>query len=131
MGHNLEEGGIWSLHAARQGETELCEVECIFEFVLLDFTCNLLKNQLLLDPSREADRREKQTVEIEVLEHALNGMSVNTEGDTGHAQIQTAAHHILSRKNVLIGWRHLTWYATWWKHNVIDVLKEISMHWNR
>lgn len=131
MGHNLEEGGIWSLHAARQGETELCEVERIYEFALLDLTHNLFKTQLLLDPSWEADCREKQTIEVEVLEHALNRMSINTEGDAGHAQIQTAAHYILGRKNVVIGRRHLTWYATWWEHNAIDVLSVISMSWKR
>ncbi len=63
---------------------------------------------LLLDPSWEADHREKEAIQIEVLEHALNGMSIDPKGDARNAQIQTAAHHISSRKNVWIWWGNLT-----------------------
>lgn len=61
-----------------------------------------LKAWLLLDPSCKADCREKEAIQVEVLKHALNGMSIDPKGDARNAQIQTAAHHISSRKNVWI-----------------------------
>lgn len=44
----------------------------------------LLDSSSLLYSSGEADDREEETVQVKVLEHALNRMSVNAEGDTGH-----------------------------------------------
>lgn len=57
---------------------------------------------------READNREKQAVQIEVLKHALHRMPIDTEGNTGHAQIQTAANHVLCCQDVLIGCGNMT-----------------------
>jgi len=57
----------------------------------------------LLHACREADDGEEQAVQVEVLEHALNRMPVDSEGDTGHAQVQTAADHVLGCQEVLIG----------------------------
>lgn len=48
-----------------------------------------------LDPCREADDREEEPVCVEILEHALNGLSVDPERDAGSSQVQTTAHHIL------------------------------------
>lgn len=56
-----------------------------------------------LDSSREADDREEEAVCVEVLEHALNRLPVDAERDTGSAEIQTAAHHIIGTEQVLIG----------------------------
>lgn len=36
-------------------------------------------------------------------------MAVDTEGDTGHAQIQTAADYILCCQDVLVGRSNVTW----------------------
>lgn len=58
---------------------------------------------LLRNARREADNGEEKAVQVEVLKHSLNGMPVDTEGDAGHAQIQTAADYILSSQDVLIG----------------------------
>lgn len=66
----------------------------------------------LLDSSREADDGEKEAVHIEVFKHALNWVAINTEGDTGHAQIQTAADHIICSQGVCIGRSHLAGYST-------------------
>lgn len=57
----------------------------------------------LLNAGREADHREEQAVQVEVLKHALNRMPVDTEGNTGHAQIQAAADHVLCCQDVVIG----------------------------
>ncbi len=57
----------------------------------------------LLDSSREADDREEQAVHIEVFKHALNWVAVNTEGDTGHTQVQTAADNIICSQGVGVG----------------------------
>lgn len=81
-----------------------------------DFTIKAIEaflNLLLLNASWEADHREEETIQIEVLKHALNGMSIDAEGDTRHAQIQTAAHHVLRCKDVLTGWGHLTCNTTY------------------
>ncbi len=60
-------------------------------------------HNVLRDACREADNREEQAVQVKVLKHALNRMPVDTEGNTGHAQIQTAADHVLCCQGVLIG----------------------------
>lgn len=57
---------------------------------------------VLRNACREADNREEKAVQVEVLKHALNRMPIDTEGNTGHAQIQTAADHVLCCKDVLI-----------------------------
>lgn len=57
----------------------------------------------LLDSSREADDREEEAIYIEVFKHALNWVAINTERDTGHAQIQTAADDIICSQGVCIG----------------------------
>lgn len=57
----------------------------------------------LLDSSREADDGEEQTIHIEVLKHALDRVAINTEGDAGHAQIQTTADNIISSQSVRTG----------------------------
>ena len=61
----------------------------------------------LLDSSREADDREEETVHVEVLKHALNWEAVDTERDTGDAQVQTAADHVVRSEGVSSGRRHL------------------------
>lgn len=66
----------------------------------------------LLNPSREADDREEEAIHIEVFKHALNWVAVNTEGDTGHAQIQTAADDIICSQGVCAGRCHLAGYGT-------------------
>lgn len=60
-------------------------------------------DNVLLNACREADDREEQAVQVEVLKHALYGMPVDPEGNTGHAQIQAAADHILCSQDVLVG----------------------------
>ena len=57
---------------------------------------------VLRDACRETDNREEQAVQVEVLKHALNRMPIDTEGNAGHAQIQTAADHVLCCQHVLI-----------------------------
>lgn len=66
----------------------------------------------LLHSSREADDRKEEAVHIEVFKHALNWVAVNTEGDTGHAQIQTAADNIICSQGVCVGRSHLARYGT-------------------
>lgn len=56
-----------------------------------------------LDSSREAGHREEEAVRVEVLKHSLNRLAVDPEGDTGHAEVQTAAHHVLCSQKMLIG----------------------------
>ena len=58
------------------------------------------------DPGGEADYGEEEAVQVEVLKHALHRVTVDTEGDTGHAQIQAAAHHVLRCQDMLIGRGH-------------------------
>lgn len=53
------------------------------------------KNKHSLDPRREAGDREEESVCVEVLKHALDGLAVDPEGDAGSPQVQTAAHHVL------------------------------------
>lgn len=55
-----------------------------------------------LDSSREADNGEEEAICVEVLKHALNRLAINTERDTGSAEIQTTAHHIVVTKQMLI-----------------------------
>lgn len=66
----------------------------------------------LLDSSREADDGEKEAVNIEVFKHALNWVAVDTEGDTGHAQIQTATDDVICSQRVCTGRGHLAGYGT-------------------
>lgn len=61
---------------------------------------------VLLDSSGEANNREEEAIQVEVLEHALNRMAVYAERDTGHTEIQTAAHNIICCQDVLIGRCH-------------------------
>lgn len=61
----------------------------------------------LLYSSREADDREEEAIHIEVFKHALNWVAIDTEGDTGHTQIQTAADNIISSEGVCTGRSHL------------------------
>lgn len=65
----------------------------------------------LLDSSRETDDREEEAIYIEVFKHALNWVAVNTEGDTGHAQIQTAADYVICSQGVCTGRSHLAGYS--------------------
>lgn len=67
-------------------------------------------NAHLLDSSREADDGEEEAVNIKVFKHALNWVAIDTEGDTGHTQIQTAAHDIIGSQRVCTGRGHLSWY---------------------
>lgn len=53
------------------------------------------KNKHSLDPRREAGDGEEESVCVEVLKHALDGLAVDPERDAGSPQVQTAAHHIL------------------------------------
>lgn len=64
---------------------------------------NFIIHNVLLNACRKADNGEEQAVQVEVLKHALNRMPIDTEGNTGHAQIQTAADHVLRCQDVLIG----------------------------
>lgn len=57
-----------------------------------------------LDPSREARHWEEKAIRVEVLKHALNWLAIDSEGDTGHTEVQAAAHHIFWSKEMLIGW---------------------------
>lgn len=58
---------------------------------------------LLRNSCGEADDREEKAIQVEVLKHSLDRMAVDTEGDTGHAQIQTAADNVLCCQDVLVG----------------------------
>lgn len=60
----------------------------------------------LLDTCREADDREEESICIEVLEHALDGLPVDPEGHAGGAQIQTAADHIVRVQQVHVDGGH-------------------------
>lgn len=62
----------------------------------------------LLNACREADDREEQAIQVEVLKHSLNRMPIDAEGNTGHVEIQTAADHVLSCQGVLIGCSNVT-----------------------
>lgn len=53
------------------------------------------RNKHSLDPRGEADDREEESVRVEVLKHALDGLAVDPEGDAGSSQVQAAAHHVL------------------------------------
>lgn len=66
----------------------------------------------LLDSSGEADDGEEEAVHVEVFKHALNWVAIDTEGDTGHAQIQTATDDILSIKGVCTGRSNLASNST-------------------
>lgn len=55
------------------------------------------------DACRETGNREEEAVQVEVLKHSLNGMTVNSKGNTGDVQVQAAADHVLCRQCVLIG----------------------------
>lgn len=66
----------------------------------------------LLDSSREADDGEEEAIYIEVFKHALNWVAINAEGDTGHAQIQTAADDVICGQGVCTGRSHLARYGT-------------------
>lgn len=52
-------------------------------------------NKHSLDPCGETDDREEEAVGVEILKHALDGLSVDSEGDAGGTQVQTTAHHVL------------------------------------
>lgn len=67
---------------------------------------------LLRNACREADDWEEEAIQVEVLKHSLDGMAVDTEGDTGHAQIQTAADHVLRCQDVLVGRSNVAWNTT-------------------
>lgn len=62
-----------------------------------------LENMHSLDSSREADNGEEEAICVEVFEHALNRLAVDAERDTGSAEIQTTAHHVVGAEQVLIG----------------------------
>lgn len=57
----------------------------------------------LRNACREADDREEQAIQVEVLKHALDWMPIDSEGNTGHAQIQTATDHVLCCQDVVTG----------------------------
>lgn len=65
-----------------------------------------------LDSSREADDGEEEGVHVEVLKHALNGVAINPEGDTGHAQVKATADHVISSQSVCVRRGHLAWDST-------------------
>lgn len=60
----------------------------------------------ILDPSGKADNREEESIDVEVLEHALYGLSIDPKGDAGGSQVQTTAHHILRGQDVLVNRSH-------------------------
>ena len=66
----------------------------------------------LLDSSREADHREEEAIYIEVFKHALNWVTVDTEGDAGHTQIQTAADDVICSQGVCVRRSHFAGYGT-------------------
>lgn len=67
----------------------------------------------LLDASREAEDGEEEAVHVEVLKHALDRVAVDAEGNTGHAQIQAAAHDVISGQRVRVRRGHLARYGAW------------------
>lgn len=67
----------------------------------------------MLDSGREAEDGEEEAVHVEVLEHALDWVAVDAEGDAGHAQIQAAAHHVIGCQRVRVGRGHLPRYSAW------------------
>lgn len=66
-------------------------------------------SQHLLDPCREADDWEEESVRVEILKHALDGLSIDPEGDTRCSQVQTAAHYILWSQDVLVHRSNCPW----------------------
>lgn len=67
----------------------------------------------LLDSGREAEDGEEEAVHVKVLKHALDRVAVDAEGDAGHAQIQAAAHHVISSQRVGVRRGHLPRYSAW------------------
>lgn len=78
------------------------------------------KHTHLLDPCREAHNGEKQSVCVEVFEHALDGLSVDPERDAGSSEVQTAAHHVLRGQDVLVQGCNGPRDTTCWTHAHTD-----------
>lgn len=66
-----------------------------------------------LHPRREAGDWEEEPVGVEVLEHALDGLPVDAEGDAGRAEVQAAADHVVRSEEVLVGRAHRPRDAAW------------------
>lgn len=73
---------------------------------------NFLIFNVTLDACREADNWKKQAIQVEVLKHSLNRMTIDTKGNAGHTQIQAAADHILCCQEVLVRCGNMTWNTT-------------------
>lgn len=76
----------------------------------------------LLDPSRKANNRKEEAINIKVFKHSLNWVAINTEGDTGHTEIQTAAYNIIGSQCMCTGRSHLAGHSTWTVEQVVKRL---------
>lgn len=92
-----------SVAASQEKPQPACVKMSLKKSFVKGITCEKTMEDLLRYACREADDGEEKAVQVEVLKHSLDRMAVDTEGDTGHAQIQTAADNVLCCQDVLVG----------------------------
>lgn len=74
--------------------------------------CLKTKLKSIPDSSGEADHREHECVGVEVLQHALHWLPVDSERNTRRTEIQAAADDIILTQQPLIGRADPATYAT-------------------